>query len=260
MKKYDILKEIDNKGYCVLKNVLPKKSLLEIESRLNSYYKKDHEKYGKDFLIKINDLENIRNVIEYDDLFLELLEEDHIIDSLMESLLHKNVILHNYNLIRLFPDIKTNMLGHKWHRDVFYFGDGIRTAVNVIIPLQKVTEENGGTMVLPGSHLTEELPDQNYIDKNKLTPTLEVGDVLIVDAACYHSAGNNQTTDTRTIIVLKYTLSFFTQQYDFCKALPVEKYSEKMKGRLGYYVRVPENIREFRSSPEDRKYKWSIRY
>lgn len=260
MKNYDRVKEMDTKGYCVLKNVLPKKSLLKIESRLDSYYEKDHNKYGRDFLIKINDLENIRNVIQYDNLFLELIDKDQIVDNLMELLLHKNTVIHNYNLIRLFLDIKTNMLGHKWHRDVFYFGDGIRTAVNVIIPLQKVTEENGGTMVLPGSHLTEELPDQNYIDKNKLTPTLEVGDVLIVDAACYHSAGINQTTETRTIIVLKYTLSFFTQQYSFCKSLPVEKYSEKMKGRLGYYVRVPESIREFRSLPENRKYKWPIRY
>jgi ectoine hydroxylase-related dioxygenase (phytanoyl-CoA dioxygenase family) len=91
------------------------------------------------------------------------------------------------------------------------------------------------------------------------TPELEVGDALILDASTFHKAGTNTTHNPRTIISLKYTLSFFTQQYDFCRCLPVESYPEIVRNRLGYQVRVPENLEQFRVRRDQRRYKWSIR-
>jgi len=256
----DIVKEeMDHFGYSIIKDCINKDLLLKIKSKVDDYYTKDQERFGKDFLLKVNELEQVRNVMEYDELFVELLEEHRDLDSCIEKLLNRNFIIHNYNMIRLFPDIKTNMLGHQWHRDVFYFGPGIRTAVNVMIPLQATNKTNGATELIPGSHLHERLPSEEIIKRNKIGANLEIGDVLLCDAATFHAAGSNDSTDTRTLIVLKYTLSFFTQQYDFCRSLPVNKYSDWMKGRIGYNVRVAESIEEFRVLPEDRKYKWTIR-
>jgi ectoine hydroxylase-related dioxygenase (phytanoyl-CoA dioxygenase family) len=256
----NIVDEMNENGFSIIKNGISKNTLSLINEKLDSYFDLDHEIYGETFLKEINEFEHIRNLIEYDDLFLKLIDDDKTLDNAIQKLLHKYAIIHNYNLIRLTPNYKSNMLGHDWHRDIYFFGPGIRTAVNVIIPLQSVNEINGGTMVIPKSHLKEKIPNDEEINKNKFTPNLDLGDILLVDASCYHSAGVNKTDQTRTIIVLKYTLSFFSQQYDFCKSLPVENYSEKIKGRLGYYVRVPENVKEFRVIPENRKYKWPIRY
>ena len=247
-------------GYAFGKGLIDVNLLNTMADRLDQYYERDHSRYGRDFLMEINELEVIRNVIEYDEIFIELIDKNNELDSAIEALLHKFAIIHNFNLIRLFPDVKTNMLGHQWHRDVYFFGPGIRTAVNIIIPLQKMDPSNGATELIPGSHLHSELPSEEIINQKKISADLDVGDVLFVDAATYHSAGKNTSTKPRTIIVLKYTLSFFTQQYDFCRALPVETYSDHIKARLGYYVRVPENIDEFRVIPENRKYKWPLRY
>lgn len=256
----NIVESMNHFGYAFGKGMIDTQQLSIISERLDEYYELDHKRFGREFLLKINELEVIRNVIEYDEIFLNFLETNMCLDQTIEKLLHQYAIIHNYNLIRLFPDIKTNMLGHQWHRDVYYFGPGIRTAVNVIIPLQKMNSLNGATELLPASHLMEKLPSEEVINKHKITADLDVGDVLFVDAATFHSAGKNITDKPRTIIVLKYTLSFFTQQYDFCRALPVENYSDKIKGRLGYYVRVPDSIEEFRVTPEKRMYKWPIRY
>lgn len=256
----DIVKEeMDTFGYSIIEDCIDKNLLLKIKSRLDDYYQKDQERFGKDFLVKINELEQVRNVMEYDDLFVDLLEEHRDLDNCIEKLLNRHFIIHNYNLIRLFPDIKTNMLGHKWHRDVFYFGPGIRTAVNVMIPLQETNKLNGATQLIPGSHLHENLPSKEIIERNKIGTNLKLGDVLLCDAATFHAAGSNDSNDTRSLIVLKYTLSFFTQQYDFCKSLPIENYSDWLKGRIGYNVRIAESIEEFRVLPENRKYKWTIR-
>jgi ectoine hydroxylase-related dioxygenase (phytanoyl-CoA dioxygenase family) len=256
----EITESMDRNGYAFIKKAIDPSIIQTIYERLDSYYEKDHSRFGKDFLYQINELEVIRNVIEYDDIFIKLLEDCDIMDAAMEKLLHKYTIIHNYNLIRLFPDIKTQMLGHQWHRDVYYFGPGIRTSVNVIIPLQPMNVANGATELVPGTHLHRDIPTEDFMQKNKISAELDPGDILFVDAATFHSAGKNLSQNPRTIIVLKYTLSFFTQQYDFCRSLPVETYSERIKSRLGYYVRVPENIEQFRVTPENRLYKWPIRY
>ena len=256
-----IVNEMNQDGYAIGKNMINTDILATIAERIDGYYEKDHARFGRDFLMEINELEQVRNVIEYDDIFVKLLEEHMEMDAVLEALLLKHLIIHNYNLIRLFPDVKTNMLGHQWHRDVYYFGPGVRTAVNIMIPLQKTTIANGATELIPGSHLHPDLPDADAIEKNKIAAELEPGDVLFCDAATFHAAGKNTTDKPRTIIVLKYTLSFFTQQYDMCRALPdIEKYSDHIKGRLGYYVRVAENMEQFRVKPENRRYKWPIRY
>jgi ectoine hydroxylase-related dioxygenase (phytanoyl-CoA dioxygenase family) len=256
----EIVESMNINGYAIGKGLVNTDILQTIADRIDSYYEKDHARFGKEFLMEINELEQVRNVIEYDDIFVKLLEETMIMDQIMDALLHKYHIIHNYNLIRLFPDIKTNMLGHQWHRDVYYFGPGIRTAVNVMIPLQKTTIANGATELIPGTHLQSDLPSDSFIQKNKVAAELEPGDILFCDAATYHAAGKNTTDKPRTIIVLKYTLSFFTQQYDMCRALPnIENYSDHIKGRLGYFVRVAENMEQFRVKPQDRRYKWPIR-
>jgi ectoine hydroxylase-related dioxygenase (phytanoyl-CoA dioxygenase family) len=255
-----IVHEMNQVGYAIGKNMIDATILDIIASRVDAYYEKDHQRFGRDFLMEINELEQVRNVIEYDEIFVKLLEESMDMDAVLEALLHKHHIIHNYNLIRLFPDVKTNMLGHQWHRDVYYFGPGVRTAVNIMIPLQQTTIANGATELIPGSHLHPDLPDADYIEKNKIAAELEPGDVLFCDAATFHAAGKNTTDKPRTIIVLKYTLSFFTQQYDMCRSLPnIENYSDHIKGRLGYFVRVAENLEQFRVKPQDRRYKWPIR-
>jgi ectoine hydroxylase-related dioxygenase (phytanoyl-CoA dioxygenase family) len=256
----EIVESMNINGYAIGKGLVNTDILQTIADRIDSYYEKDHARFGKEFLMEINELEQVRNVIEYDDIFVKLLEETMIMDQIMDALLHKYHIIHNYNLIRLFPDIKTNMLGHQWHRDVYYFGPGIRTAVNVMIPLQKTTIANGATELIPGTHMHSALPSEAYIQKNKIAAELEPGDILFCDATTYHAAGKNTTDKPRTIIVLKYTLSFFTQQYDMCRALTnIENYSDHIKGRLGYFVRVAENMEQFRVKPQDRRYKWPIR-
>jgi len=256
----EIVESMNYNGYAVAKGVVDHNIINTIAERLDSYYKKDETRFGKEFLFDINESEIIRNVLEYDDIFAHLIDVNDFLDSTIESLLHKFAIIHNYNLIRLFPDKKTKMLGHQWHRDVFFFGPGIRTSVNVMIPLQDTTIDNGATELIPGTHFHKDLPGEKFIEQNKIAAELKMGDILFCDAATFHAAGTNKTQDTRTIIVLKYTLSFFTQQYDFCRMLDMEKYSDRVRHRLGYNVRVPDSLEKFRVTAEKRMYKWPIRY
>lgn len=253
------LDHLSDEGFWIAKGLIPTRLLAEIAENCDDYYRRDHQRFGVDFLTELNEIEHLRNAPEYDYIFVRLLMESVKLDEMMVEALHRNVIIHNYNLIRLMPGSRSKMLGHEWHRDVFFFGPQIRTAVNVLIPLQDTTCKNGATEILLGTHKHKDLPDDKLLPSLIIQPELSVGDALILDASTFHKAGDNSTSTPRTIISLKYTLSFFTQQYDFCRCLPVEEYPGSVRDRLGYQVRVPENLEQFRVPRELRRYKWSIR-
>jgi len=257
--KAKILAHLNDYGFWIARKLVSTSILTTIAERSNLYFQRDHERFGSDFLEEINENEVLRNAPEYDHIFIELLEASTALDEIIAESLHKYAIIHNYNLIRLSPNTRSDMLGHQWHRDVYFFGPRIRTAINVLIPLQDTSSFNGATQILPGSHGSKNLPDINEIRSQMTAPSLELGDVLILDASTFHKAGTNSTPEPRTIISLKYTLSFFTQQYDFCRSLPVDSYADSVRDRLGYQVRVPESLEQFRVRREQRRYKWSIR-
>ena len=255
----DICESMDRFGYAIGRQMIDVNLLQRIAERTPGYYKRDHARFGKEFLKKINEAEVIRNVIEYDDIFVDLLEQGVVIDEIICKLLHQWAIIHNYNLITLFPEFKTKMLGHSWHRDVYYFGPGIRTSVILLIPLLDTTDKNGATKLIPGSHLFPNMPTEDLVKSSAISACLNVGDILFVDSATFHSAGINTGGSDRTIISIKYTLSFFTQQYDICRAINVEKYSPFVRERLGYNVRVPASLEEFRVESSRRIYKSPLR-
>jgi ectoine hydroxylase-related dioxygenase (phytanoyl-CoA dioxygenase family) len=254
-----MLTQLNDQGFWIAKGVVPNRILTEIAERTDSYFQRDHERFGSSFLAEINESEHLRNAPEYDYIFIELLAASAALDEIIAESLHKKANIHNYNLIRLTANSHSDMLGHQWHWDVFFFGPRIRTAINVLIPLQDTSSINGATEVLPGSHGYKDLPGIRTIESQMRAPNLVLGDALILDAATFHKAGTNSTQVPRTIISLKYTLSFFTQQYDFCRCLPVESYPDFVRDRLGYQVRVPENLEQFRVRRDQRRYPWSIR-
>ena len=54
--------------------------------------------------------------------------------------------------------------------------------------------------------------------------------------------------------------SIVRQGLDIELLTKIQNKLDKIKGRLGYYVRVPKTIEEFRVKSEDRLYKWPLRY
>lgn len=250
---------LDRDGFYVAKDLISKNLLTEIAMKSEDYFRRDRERFGSDFLAEINENEVLRNAPEYDYIFIELLAASTDLDRMIVEALHQYAIIHNYNLIRLMSGERSEMLGHQWHRDVYFFGPRIRTAINVLIPLQATNHNNGSTIILRGSHSLKDFPKEESLQSDVFSSDLELGDALILDAATFHKAGTNLTDEPRTIISLKYTLSFFKQQYDFCRCLPVESYPVLVSDRLGYKVRVPESLEQFRVQTQDRRYKWPIR-
>lgn len=103
-----------------------------------------------------------------------------------------------------------------WHQDVRYWSFARPELISFWLALGQETPENGSLSLLPGSHarrykpehldehkfLKPEHPDNQPLVEQAVTVSLEPGDLLFFDCRTFHSAGSNQTNETKLSLVL----------------------------------------------------------
>ena len=98
---------------------------------------------------------------------------------------------------------------------------------NVLIMLNGMTKENGGTLIVPGSHLFGRHPDKN-IDKNIETISAEgpPGCAIITDGRVWHGTGANISKEERLAILITFCGPQFRPQENFTLGIKKEIFSQ----------------------------------
>jgi phytanoyl-CoA hydroxylase len=105
-----------------------------------------------------------------------------------------------------------------WHRDIRYWSFERPKLVSVWLALGRETIENGCLLVLPGSHamdfdagrldeaqfLRTDVEANRQVLATQFPVELEPGDVLFFHSRLFHSAGRNQTRETKLSVVYTY--------------------------------------------------------
>ena len=117
----------------------------------------------------------------------------------------------------------------KVNKDIAYNNELIsRPAVsNVLIMLNGMNKENGGTLIVPGSHLFGRHPDKN-IDKNIETISAEgpPGCAIITDGRVWHGTGANISKEERLAILITFCGPQFRPQENFTLGIKKEIFSQ----------------------------------
>lgn len=87
-------------------------------------------------------------------------------------------------------------------------------AVTVIIPLVEVTEENGPTLIWPGSNRNA-APDNHWDDQRAVRPLLQVGDCLMMDYRVVHAGAPNRSNRARPILYNVYSRPWFRDHLNY---------------------------------------------
>lgn len=133
----------------------------------------------------------------YGPMFLELARHRVVLE-VMESLLGPEVLLSNLSANITGPDGQP-MKPH-WDQDWADRPWPFPLAAHAIWMLDDFTAENGATLVVPGSHLREDEPD----DAELRSATGAAGSVLFMDARLWHGTGMNVSGQSRRMGVLAY--------------------------------------------------------
>ncbi len=107
-----------------------------------------------------------------------------------------------------------------WHRDANnkYIATADRQMIRILVPLQDMSEVNGGTAVLPGSHLQKDSMDFS----NAICPPVLAGSGLAIHSELLHGGSPNRSQQERDVIIVQFGLqaSIFTykaeEKLSFC--------------------------------------------
>lgn len=111
------------------------------------------------------------------------------------------VVFHLSNLTRKPARIGP---GLGWHRDAgnAYMSSADDRTLRVLVPLQPMSAANGGTAIVPGSHL----PDTDVPDADGMAchPEVSPGSVLFLHARVLHGGDCNRSGGDRDVLVAQF--------------------------------------------------------
>ncbi len=108
----------------------------------------------------------------------------------------------------------------------------------VMWAIDDFTEENGGTRVIPRSHLEAASPDMLAEYETKAT-TMPRGSVLIYNGSLWHGGGANRSNRRRVAIAVGYCAGWLRQQENQQLGIPLEVargFSPRLRKLAGFGV------------------------
>ncbi len=173
-----------------------------------------------------------------------------------DALLCKNAIIYAYQSSSLQPG--RGNYGSRVHVDSPRFIPGYRTNLGFILALHSFTKDNGGTWVLPGSHLAEYIPDLSEFKEDAIQLTCKSGDAIFFDGRLVHRAGENYSSQWRHAVTINFCRPFMRSRFDFPKMLTqlpwVKDLDASARKFLGFDVRMPTSLAEFYLPLKERFY------
>lgn len=200
----------------------------------------------------------LRNMVAYHPQFLRLLELPEML-AVVERMLSATSILHLQNgFVLPSADGATGSFQHTFHMDFPRYLNGYLASVNVMLAIDPYTEENGATLVVPGTHQRPQRPSDAYLQAAAIPVVCPAGSMIVFDSTLWHAAGQNRSGSDRLGINHQFTRSYIKQQVDYVRALgdeAVESLPPRTQQLLGWYTRVVTSLDEYYQPPEARLYR-----
>lgn len=144
--------------------------------------------------------------------FVEL-ANDPIITAICSRLLDGYFILNQQNAV-VNPPSGQAYHQSAYHRDLPYqhFVSSRPIAISALYCADDFTDENGATLLLPGSHKLEAFPGDTLVDRCERSIIAQAGSYLVFDSMLFHRGGENRSPRPRRAVNHVYSRAFVKQQ------------------------------------------------
>lgn len=236
-----VKKDLDIWGYGFVKNALSPEEIKSLRKRMMDQAKGEADA-GIGFYdggeMKVN--QRLFCLPNKGKEFIDLLENNKTIDDVVPDFLGDDAILFSYTANIARPG---NTPMHM-HTDQITIQPPIKTVavgMNLMYFLEDVSEENGGTLVMPGSHIGNWAPDDPYSVVDTVAATGPAGTCMVFESRLWHATGANKmpldSGSERPVLLVFFTRPWVRQQENFSLSLKddvLQSCSDKVKGYLGY--------------------------
>lgn len=245
------IEEITTQGYTVITDFLQPEKIDAVKAILG--------RIGGKYLGRNNfegdKTERIYALLAYDKVIQDIVQDPRIM-ALCDEFLEPNYLLTSSQSICISP----GETPQPWHSDdVFYSIPRPRPmlALSTVVAIDAFTEENGGTGIIPGSHLwDEEKISGEYRDggcesapafsqrmqDESIALQMPAGACVVFASSTLHRGGANTSAQPRQALSNQYCQPWARTIENFFLAVPrelVREMSPKVQSLLGYSVHPP---------------------
>jgi ectoine hydroxylase-related dioxygenase (phytanoyl-CoA dioxygenase family) len=245
------LKELAERGYTFIEDFLSASQLADV----NLLYDKMLGGYDGRNEFEGRFTERIYTLVARDRLFQDIAEDSRVMQ-LCDSVLLPNFLLTANQAIVISP----GETPQPWHTDDSFYPIARprpMVSLSTIVAVEDFTADNGGTEVIPGSHLwTDEQIAGDYVggdteeherfaDKlqgQSQQVEMKAGTCLVFAGTLLHRGGCNNSTRTRRAFSNQYCQPWARSQENFFLAIPPEEVAQmspKIQSLLGYSIHPP---------------------
>ncbi len=244
------IEEIERVGFTILHNVLDSEELNRARTGIDNTYEVQVQELGDEARLRsINDADIARSLLVYNDFFLDRVAVNAAVLDIVRTFLGANISLSSQVGILSRPANSLYQLA--WHRELQYqhFVSSKPLAIQSLFCIDEFSATSGGTFVLPGSHLIEEFPSDEFVREHETQICAPAGSALVFNSMLYHRAGANAGDSTRRAINNLYTLPIIQQQINFAKMLGGRHADDPfLRGLLGYEWSTADSVLDWRSA------------
>jgi ectoine hydroxylase-related dioxygenase (phytanoyl-CoA dioxygenase family) len=227
------LKQIAEKGYVVIEDVLSESELEKIKSEihplLNESGRNAFEGYKTQRLYAV--LTKTRA--------LDRLVDHPRILAILDAMFMPNYLLSQLQVINLLPGEKGQPLHYD---DGFYPIPRPREALGAatIWAIDDFTKTNGATVIVPNSHKwgDDKKPEAN----EAMSAVMKAGSVLFYPGTLWHGGGANRSDGNRLAITCQYCEPWLRTQENYFLGTPLEvvaEVTEDIRRMLGFSIHPP---------------------
>tara|TARA_R110002060_G_scaffold41587_3_gene53124 strand:- start:2573 stop:3349 length:777 start_codon:yes stop_codon:yes gene_type:complete len=243
------IQELEIKGYTILRDWVNNEWVNKFKENLPRLFK-EHSDIRKENNNGIVSNGVAMNVLASDDLFIEFLRvmlDKGLIKDLEDNYFKRDCILNSFTALNNVPS-ESKVFHKKVHRDLSGYSHPTPILLNMLIMVHDFTVENGGTLILPYSHLTEDEPTEEFWKDNSIHMTGKAGDIVIWNSNVYHASGINKTQNDRIAIPITLSLPYYKQLLDYPRAIGLERQSDfnpDIQKLLGYHSMMASSIKDW---------------
>lgn len=207
--------QLNASGFCVLESVIPTNHCTELRNCLIATVNRESAQYETGQAAAARKVGFTPSIINHDQSFAEYLADERLLQ-LVGRMLGDHVRISFTSAIINHPG---NERGG-WHADWPFnqenaghvrapYPDAIMHLTTLWM-LSPFGAENGGTLVLPGSHrcstnpTAADGPDPNETFPAEINASGPAGSVLIMDSRLWHATAPNQTDEPRVALAVRY--------------------------------------------------------
>jgi len=231
----DHVAQVAESGYAVLEGVI-EEDLVDAIAEDLLRLERDLGIVPADNLFEGLKTVRIYNLLVHGDLYEQIPVHPNVLP-VVEQVLDSGLLISSLSSIAIGPDESAQML-HADDQLIPLPRPHPPIVCNTMWAITDFTDQNGATRLVPGTHLSTDLPDLGTTYES-IPAEMSKGSVLVWVGSLWHGGGANHTNERRVGIAMNYCAGYIRQQENQQLGIPIataRRFPRRLQELVGYSV------------------------